>query len=70
MAVTIEDVPCWQMGKGVGHAVAWVDGGWTMWLCGTLITTDRTTTELPKRICRECRKRLKTAKPTQENQPC
>lgn len=63
MPVTVEQVPKWFASRGIGHAVAgpWASGyGWMA--CGmvTNVRVEDLTDATPKRICRACRRALKT----------
>lgn len=59
----IEDVKCWHVDRGVSHAVSSVGDPGTYTLCGTLHWGEFAERGTPHngRICRECRRRLKTA---------
>ena len=67
MAIKIEDIRLWAMvgGKkrGVGCAVTVIDhGGFSHTVCGTYGNYE-IIHERPDQICRECRRRLKSAIP-------
>lgn len=65
MAVKVEDVPVWLiLDRKIGHAVWYGQHGWYHTACGTLTPNGETTEELPARICRKCRERLKEARLT------
>jgi hypothetical protein len=62
--VKIEDVKYWLTLSGIGHVVFGTKNGWTvLGCCITLgqIAEDECETEIPKRICKKCREKLKTA---------
>lgn len=70
MSVPIEDVRLWAIDHGgsVGHVVA-ATGVWGSYVhtaCESL-GNFATTEARPKRICRACRERLKTARPITSN---
>jgi hypothetical protein len=61
MSVTVEQVPVWLILDGIGHAVQGTNCGWFQTGCGTLTPGGTEQKEVPKRICRRCRERLKEA---------
>lgn len=49
--------------RGITHIVAAQKSGWALTLCGAMDTAEvMTEWPLKPRLCRKCRKRLKTAK--------
>lgn len=61
MSVTVEQVPMWaEDWHHIGHAVVWVNDGYTFTACCSLGSFGEATPERPKRICRKCRKALRT----------
>lgn len=59
MGIRIEDVPMWLPLRGIGHAVEHTASGWHLTACGTYTPNGPPTPELPARVCRRCRDRLK-----------
>lgn len=63
---TIEDVPAWMIDRGVGHVVSGngFGSGWAQWACGvqTPYGNDDIIRDVPRRICRKCRKVLADAR--------
>ena len=61
MAMTIDDVKYWSIGKrNTGHVVMSANYGWVHLLCGDL-GPGEWQEERPEKICAECRERLKNA---------
>jgi hypothetical protein len=63
--VTVEQVPAWGVMAGVGHAVTGGERheggwGWCSTACGSVFGWLDGSKEQPKRVCRQCRKNLKT----------
>lgn len=64
--MNIKDVPMWIVSGGIGHAVSkGLDPSYTA--CRSLIFGGGEQTEMPKRICQKCRKRIKDATLIKEN---
>lgn len=59
--VEIKDVPLWLTSAGIGHVVVSIRSGWTSTLCDTMVSFPGDEKEIPKRICRKCREKLKKA---------
>lgn len=59
MGVAIEEVKQWLTLRGVGHAVAELNRGWSYTACGSIVSCDPDSTIPPKRICKRCREALK-----------
>lgn len=59
MSVAIEQVKHWLTLRGVSHAVAEVNQGWSYTACGSMVTCEPDDNTLPpKRICKKCRESL------------
>lgn len=58
--VNLDDVPMWAIDRGIGHIVAHTRGGWVATACNSFATLPQTEAQ-PKRVCRECRARLRFA---------
>ena len=62
----IKDIPMWIVSGGIGHAVQQgLDPSYTA--CGSVIFGGGEQTEMPKRICKKCRKRIKDATLTKKD---
>jgi hypothetical protein len=58
--VTLDQVKCWVVLGGIGHAVGHRQNHWYYTACGSLMTGAGVSAR-PKRICQQCRRRLKVA---------
>lgn len=69
VSITIEQVPCWIMVKGLGHVVMFVRDPGTYTACGSLLwgyeppKSSAAKKRVPKRICGKCREALKEINP-------
>jgi len=64
MTVAIEEVPMWIIWHGIGHVVGRgvsTDAWYT--ICGHMMCAPMQS-EIPKRICKKCRAKLKEAETT------
>lgn len=64
MAVTVEQVPCWYVSRGIGHVVGQLKGAFIYVGCRSMFSGNgkNTTKRRPRRICRKCRESLKHAR--------
>lgn len=61
--VSVDEVPDWAIGEGrIGHVAAFWNKGWLVTACNLWSPSFELTKEKPRRICRECRQLLKTAR--------
>jgi hypothetical protein len=61
MSVPIEAVPMWGVLRGIGHAIVQTRSRWSATACDQFSPSYDLTKDVPARICRKCRLRLKQA---------
>jgi len=63
MPLTVEEVPAWLILDGIGHVLVSSESHWHYTLCGTMTPNGAMQAdELPRRKCRRCVAKLKTAR--------
>jgi hypothetical protein len=60
MSVPIKAVPMWGVLHGIGHAIMQTRSYWSVTACDQFSPSYDLTKNVPARICRKCRARLKS----------